>query len=188
MRPLIFIHEGNQSYLKTAIRCAIDWHNDVILIGDKSNEAYCDNWVDANQLNLCEFEKFSKIYKHMSRNPYWFELICFKRYFMLYEYVKQNGLNEFILCDSDLLVFGDLSKFNYGRYEAAFSYCEDQSNYRWAASPHCSFWTVNALRKFIDFVIETYKNNIATLQKKWSYHLHNNVGGYMRHDIAIPVA
>ena len=177
MRPLVYIHEGNQPYLKTAISCAKNWNNDVVLIGDKSNKAYCDKWVDMDTLDMSEYVQFSQLYKHMSKNPYWFELVCFKRYFALYEYAENSKLDEFILCDSDLLVYGDLSKFNYGQYEAAFSYCEDQSNYRWSASPHCSFWKTESLRKFIDYVIFTYRDNLATLQQKWEYHVQNNVGG-----------
>lgn len=177
MRPLIFVHEGSQHYLKSALLTAIESGNEVILIGDKSNKSFCDSWVDVSSIAVDRYKEFEGIYKHMSKNPFWFELLCFKRYFVLLGYAEEKKLDEFILCDSDLLVFSNLSSYDYGNYLAAMSFCKNQDNYRWSASPHCSYWTKKGLEQFIEFLMDTYTNGIKKLEEKWNYHTQNLVGG-----------
>ena len=81
MRPLILVREGSQLYLKSALLTAIESGNEVILIGDKSNKSFCDDWVDV-----------SSIAKDIL--PCWDML---------------KKMDDFILCDSDLFVFSNLS-------------------------------------------------------------------------------
>lgn len=50
MRPLILVREGSQLYLKSALLTAIESGNEVILIGDKSNKSFCDDWVDVSSI------------------------------------------------------------------------------------------------------------------------------------------
>lgn len=175
--PLVFIHEGNQEYLKFAIKSAVDQNHEVFLLGNDLNKTFCENWISIDTFNILKFDKFKEVYEHMSSNNEIFELLCFKRYFILLEFMEKSKLDEVIMLDSDVLVYTDFSDYNLKNYSVALSIHENQDNYRWSCSPHCSYWTISALRDFINFCIMTYSNNKKVLHRKYIYHKKNNIKG-----------
>ena len=178
--PLIIVHEGAQEYLKLAIDSASKYNKKVFLIGDGSNKNFCDNWYSSELLKSELYLKFKSVYKHMSSNSYEFELLCFKRYFSLYEFVKKKEIKKFIMLDSDLLTYSNLSDkriIDFSNIDLSLSICKNQENYRWSASPHCSFWKLETLEKFILYCIDVYENNIDVLEEKYKYHELNNIPG-----------
>lgn len=54
--------------------------------------------------------KFTRVYEHMSVNPLRFEVMCFQRWFIMYDYAKRNGIEAFWHFDWDLLIFTDLER------------------------------------------------------------------------------
>ena len=153
----IFIHKGNQDYFKTALKQAkkTNPESKIIVIGDSYDKKIKGvDFYDINSFNL----SFSKIYKHYSKNQYNFELFCFQRWFILKEFMINSKLDFVFACDSDLMIFEDLSKYIniYKKYLAGICMCEYQENYRWSASGHISFWTLEGIIKFCDFLIEYY--------------------------------
>ncbi|MCC8192286.1 MAG: hypothetical protein LIO41_04525 [Ruminococcus sp.] len=166
MTPVIFIHTGDSWYLKYSIKQAEKFNSQVILIGDERNKKYARYWENIELFSSELYKRFEKAYTHMSTNAYQFELMCFKRYFIAYAYMQQNNLSNIWLADSDCLIYEDLSSLNMYDYDVAFSSCKNQDNYRWSASPHCSYWSIEALKKYIDFLFCTYEKENKRLIEK----------------------
>lgn len=176
--PVIFFHEGNQEYLKYAILSAEKYNKTVILLGDKSNKKFSKLFDYQEKYISDKYFKFTKYYKHMSTNGIDFEINCFKRYFILNEFMKKNDYRKSILLDSDVLTYVNYSSIKYfNECYAALSIPKKQEDYIWACSPHCSCWTIEALDDFITFILEIYKNNIKKLREKYDFHLKNHIKG-----------
>lgn len=175
--PLIFIHTGNQEYLKYTITQAEKYNECVYLIGDDSNRNFCKKWVDSKEYLEEEYFEFEKTYKHMSSNSKEFELGCFARYYLAYSFAQKNNLETFMFLDSDLMVYKNFSELNWEGFDAALSIQYSQEPYIWTVSVHCSYWTIKTMRSFLDFLMKAYENNIDDLNKKWEYHLKNNIPG-----------
>lgn len=106
--PIIFIHKGNSPYLKFALAQAqfSNPHSDIILIGDNSNQHYSEtykHWL-IHDYSLSATE-FSSRYLHLSTNNYDFELFCFQRWFILYDFIVAQEIKApFVYLDSDVLI------------------------------------------------------------------------------------
>ncbi len=52
------------------------------------------------------YERFCRSYVHLSSNPPEFEKVCFRRYFLLAQFLESHpDVGEFVLIDSDVLLF-----------------------------------------------------------------------------------
>lgn len=106
------------------------------------------------------FNTFRSNYTHLSSNSSEFELICFRRYFILLKYLENNpSISNFILADSDVLAFEGLtdhiSQMCVG-LEFMGSSCFENSLQETQISPHLSYWTRGALEDFIAFLLRQY--------------------------------
>ncbi|MCM1262522.1 MAG: hypothetical protein NC313_07340 [Butyrivibrio sp.] len=175
--PVVFLHCGRQNYLKTAIYVA-QKNNDILLIGDNSNRDYCANWFCIDDYQNIKFENFKNNYKHMSSNSESFELMCFQRYFYLYEFMKKERLQTAIMVDSDVLVYGNLHQY-FKQYNCgcAFSIPYKQEPYIWVAGPQCCYWTLNSLHSFIEYLGSFYDTYIDMLEEKYKYGKSKNKKG-----------
>jgi hypothetical protein len=108
--PIIFIHIDDSDYLKyTLAQAKISSPNAIIhLIGDQFN----DNYEFVTHHNIknysSEAELFSKLYKHHSTNSYSAEIFCFRRWFVLKEFMEDNDLTRCLYLDSDVLLYADI--------------------------------------------------------------------------------
>lgn len=169
--PVCFIHQGNQKWLEIAISRAIKSGNEVYLLGDETNKHFTPNWYS---LKACETElseEFKKRYEHMSSMPERFELFCMLRYFYLYAFMENNGINEVIMVDSDCLVYHTYVEGEYSGYDCAFCYEED-----WVSPTSC-FWTKRAIRSFLDYMLELYGENKKILLDFWDKYDKTRNGG-----------
>lgn len=171
---ILVLHDGSQDYLNKCIAQARKICSDIKFIG-KSN-------IYKSELKTEEFLKAEKYinlflskYKHMSTNPEMIETSCFKRFFYAYEYARANELTDIWIIDSDVMIFTDLKEISKnGRwlemYDAGLSIPkQDYSSYDWAASPHTSWWKLEGLKNFIEFILETYTSNISILEEKYNF-------------------
>lgn len=175
--PVFFVHTGYQPYMEQTIHQAERTNEVVYLLGDFSNKKVAKRWVNIENYESTKYEAFRKLYKHMSTNTDEFEFNCFRRFFVSYEFAKEKGINEFVMLDTDCFAFVNFSELGYEGYDVALSIPKDQSNYLWTASPHGSYWTLEALESFLEFLEWEYTENIAELEEKWKYHVDNNVLG-----------
>jgi hypothetical protein len=116
----------------------------------------------------------------MSSNSERFEILCFKRFFLIKEFANKLNKKEFWLIDSDLILLDSLYELEIflkrNSYDCAL-FTPSQSGYTWTSSPHLSFWTIESLDEFIDFVIKTYRDDFSKIEEKWHYHLENKKPG-----------
>ena len=85
------------------------------------------------------------------------------------------------MIDSDLVLTADLSKLQQhpliNKCEAAFS-TPHQEEHVLASSPHCSYWTLRGLEKFIQFLDQLYQGDSRRLlDEKYAYHQAHNIPG-----------
>lgn len=107
------------------------------------------------------YERFRHAYVHLSSNSPEFERICFRRYFLLAQYLAANpGCSAFVLIDSDVLLFkgiGEHVRRLAGKADFSGSYISPADGWNpCQVSPHVSYWTANGLRRFVAFVLDTY--------------------------------
>lgn len=176
--PLIVIHKGNQDYLKSCVS-SIEKYHEIYLIGNDENKGLIQNWVSFESLDNHYFKMFDEAYVHMSTNSSVFEKICFYRYLVMYEFAKKNNIDEFIHCDSDIILINDCNELfkKISNYGTAFFIPKNQSNHRMTASPHFSYWKIEVLKEFIEFFINQYIGNSKDLLTKYQYHLDCNIPG-----------
>lgn len=129
-----------------------------------------------------EFENFSKIYQHMSSNTREFELICFRRYFLIKNHIAKKDINQFVLLDSDVLVFDGIDehiKKIVNNQKFIGSYIKSSLESDFQISPHCSFWTKDALCDFIDFTMNIYgsEDGLCSLREINNKFVENNKRG-----------
>lgn len=176
--PLIFVHTGYQKHLEIVIPQAERCNDQVYLLGDDSNKNVAAQWFHIDKYIDDRYEIFKSKFINMSSNTAEFELNCFKRYFVCYQFAKIQGIDRFCMMDSDCLVYENLSNLGLQEYDAGASIPEDQSNMNWTASPHCSLWSMDALNDFLNYLLTAYdEENIEPLLKKWNYHQESSVPG-----------
>lgn len=178
MVPIVYVHSGNQKYLRCAIKSAQNVGEETFLIGDNSNRNLCEKWVDAQEFEDNEYKRFQKVYVHMSTNSEKFEMACFRRYFSLKRFMEKYSILKCIMLDSDILLEKKITDIaSIANSDVAFSVPSSQKKYDWVASPHVFVCTYQLLCEFIEFIIDTYTNNIEILKQKYKFHLKNNIKG-----------
>jgi hypothetical protein len=117
----------------------------------------------------------------MSSNSYEFELFCSQRWFIVYDLMERFGIERAFVCDSDVMIYCDIDReeTKLGSYSAAYCIPARQTDHRWGASAHVSFWSRETLGKFCSFMLDSYTNPIrkAALETKWKYHCAENRAG-----------
>lgn len=170
MIPVIFIHKGYQDYLECTIRQASN-KNEVYLIGDTNPNI--NNVKFENLSNYwCSCDEFTNNYTHLNTTPQDYEVFCYQRWFVLRDFMIDKGLNTIFYCDSDVMLFTDVTK----EWEK-FNQFEMTLLHRTAAI--ASFITINALQNLCKLIIETYKNKDSYNYRKITSHY------YVRRDCGL---
>ena len=166
--PVVFCHTGNDSYVYDILRRAgrSCGYRNVVLLGDNSNRGYVANWADASTCNAEETEQFRSIFRPYGEDSdAEFDLACLERHFALYGFMKERGIERCFLCDSDVLIFGDLCKLDIGDADFACTGTASDAFLTENVSPHCAYWTISRLRQFLDFVMYVYRANTNWLEE-----------------------
>lgn len=169
--PIVFIHIDDSEYLKYTLAQARIQNPDapIYLIGDEHNNNY--EFVIHYNLNnfSSEAELFSKLYKHHSINSSDGELFCFRRWFVLKEFMERNDVPKCLYLDSDVLLFADIRKesMKYRNFDFTLSL---------GFSPGFNLvHNTRVLNDFCDFILKCfisqplYKKLVKTAdQEPWS--------------------
>lgn len=178
--PVIIFHEGCPVHLPYSVRSAEKYNNNVILLGNEDNRQVAKRWYDAGKLNLDRYNEFCKVFKNYSTYSDFFALICFKRYFLYYELMKEMNYDRVIVAESDLYNCANYSEIPslQTAYAMVSTVAGQEMNYGWSSCCHCSLWTREALDDFLGFCERTYRDNSELLLEKWEYHQkRKDVGG-----------
>jgi hypothetical protein len=174
--PIIIMHRGASDYLKWAIKQAKLNNDNVVLLGDKSNENFREfcSFGYLDDLDNAYSRKFTGLYEHMSTNNYKFELMCIDRWFVLLQYMVRENIEYLVHLDSDVMVYTNLDE-TVETYLREHLMCyhvieQDYNAMRWVAGAGFSFWTMKGLKLFCDFIIDQYTQGIGELRAKWKWH------------------
>lgn len=178
MIPVFVFHMGNPDYLQLMIKQAEKSGNTVFLLGDESNKHVCQNWYLAADYVPNEFETFLKVFVQLSDYPIDFDINCFKRFFIMKDFMMRNNIEKMFFADSDLLIFTNITEYFINKnYGASLSIPMRQNNFRWTAQGHSSFWTIEYLSDFLAFTIRMYSEKIDLLKEKYIYHIEHSLKG-----------
>jgi hypothetical protein len=111
---VVFVHKGDATYLKYAVAQARSSGYRVYVIGDQiacdamRSSGLCDNCFLIEDYSD-RANAFERGYTHLSVNGLDYELFCYKRWYILAEFVKRQGLSLLYL-DSDVLLYDGLDE------------------------------------------------------------------------------
>ncbi|MFC5408969.1 hypothetical protein ACFPMF_06605 [Larkinella bovis] len=190
MLPIVFIHTGYQSYLEYSLRQGklANPESAVFLLGDDANQNRFPfaQHRKISALNPARADEFTRIYVHRSTNPYWYELLCFIRWFHVLAFMEERQLDEVFVADSDVMIYKNVGHYTPWSQRSAgqqAAYClvghQTPNSYSWLASGHSSYWTRQGLSDFCDYLLSTYRTTTdqARLEEKWQYHGKNRLAG-----------
>ena len=166
--PIIIFHIGKRDYVRYCLQSALYYENkDIILLHDDVN-AYQDlpiTVVDYKKYNQYD-NVLKQLYVHLSPNSEQLEYICIQRWFCIYSYMRKHHIARAFICDSDVLLFDNISKINK-KYLASFDYmlCSSPSNNITGGQ---SIWNIAHLNQFIQFVLHFYRSQRDTMIKWYS--------------------
>ena len=162
--PIIIFHLGDREYVHLCLRQAREYNETVILITDCP-----DNYMDtgAKCVNFNKYSKyvndFQKLYKHYSTNSAQLEFLCIVRWFVVYEYMKEQKIERAFLCDSDVLIYDNIEEINF-RYlqDHEFMLCSSHSK---DVNGCHSIWDFQKLQEFVIFSFRFYKTQIPNIER-----------------------
>lgn len=143
--PLLMPHNGQSAYARWTSHSARLAGADLVdLTG--LDDYTDDGWV-----------AFVQNYRHSSSNNEIFELLCFKRYFYIQSYCKQNAIEKFVMCDSDIILYHGVGPYLsqvQRHHDLMFSAMDGRASDH--VSPHFSLWTSAHLASFIAYLSAAY--------------------------------
>lgn len=114
MQSIIYVHKGDPFYLPLSLKQARESNPnaEIILLGDESNNKY--DYV--KHYNIKDYfdraAKFDSVYVNYSPNSRAYELFCFQRWMVIWEFQEKHPeyKDSFVYCDTDTLLFDDVIK------------------------------------------------------------------------------
>ena len=183
--PVIFFHLGNNAYLKHTLAQACSYNKRVVLLGDESNCDIHSQVEHHHHLTLHapddDLQEWSRAYQHFSSNDERFERLCIGRWFIIRNFLLKNNLKECVYLDSDIMTYTNFTEQaqDFSGKKAAFMYPSAQPEFRWGASGHSSYWTLDGLTEFCEFIKSLYatQDGLIQLVGKWNWHVANHQPG-----------
>jgi hypothetical protein len=182
IKNILFCHTGAQQWMYACVLQAVHMANgsDVIVIGDNDNKDLIDvkHFMLSDFKNSALWKNFVEVYFHMSPNPILYEVFCWERWFIIYEFCRQKNISEFMCIDSDLLIYSNPNNFNIDKF----------IKNGFAGNAFMLFVkNVEELERFLEWSISLYKDKrkaieIATFIKKnnINYPVLSDMVGIMR--------
>lgn len=183
---LVFIHEGYSEYLEFTLRQAhaASPASEIVLLGNAENDRFpFVTHVDiAAPHYAAAAEEATRVYRHMATNPKVVALRWLQRWFWLRTYLREAGLDDAWVLDSDVLLFADEQELR-ARYSEgqslALAIPQPQEPLIWAAGPHASYWTRETVDAFCRFAERSYTEpaGLARYEDKWAMHQREGIPG-----------
>ncbi|WP_303316567.1 hypothetical protein Q4Q34_07100 [Flavivirga abyssicola] len=166
--PIITFILGNPSYLKFTLSQGAMFCDNIVLIGDSSNENTCSliKHINCRDLSSKKSELLKKIYTHRSTNSIDFDVNCLLRWFYMEEYMVKHKIDKAVHMDPDVLIYDNIASTLcklYSSEEIAYSIMERDSEFDWNCMGSVSYWTLNGLQSFTNFILDYYKNRQTEL-------------------------
>jgi len=89
--------------------------------------------------------------------------------------MRSKKIDTFFYSDSDNLIYSDLNKIykKIGSPDFALAVPQEQPPFRWVATGAVSYWKLDILDEFCNFLIDYYTDpqKFAILRQKWDWHV-----------------
>ena len=182
--PVIIIHEGAVFwliYVLSQIRLS-NPAMPIFLIGDKKALRCIPEGVTGIDIKAHsgEADHFTEIYRdqHKSFNSFWFENLCFRRSFILADFLQKYQYESCWHIDSDNMIYTDLNQeLMTFPDDCKFSANGDGR----ILSPHNSFWTLDKLLEFNQFTMKSFTpgtEEFLAIERYWTdWKKENSAGG-----------
>lgn len=125
-----------------------------------------DAYVEERPALKKRLDEFDKVYKHLTTGKESFEKKCFYRWFILRNFMEEENIDKIWYADSDLMVLVNLDAYQKLRKLEVSMFMGTHFN-KFAVGPSLCFWTREDINKFCNFLIDTYTNNLTTLEKMY---------------------
>jgi hypothetical protein len=164
--PIFFFHKGSDKglFFDKVIKQAqqSNGKENVFVLTDANFHLFSDyNCIDTSKFNYGSAD-FDKLYKHHSSNNYFFEKVCFDRWFIINAIVNDLQIDYFFHVDSDVLILEDLKPvYNdilKNKYDGTMMFFEDGLGSS-ITSGHSSFWSRKLINDFCAFVCRKYEDS-----------------------------
>ena len=167
--PVVFVSKtiGQPcSYLQYAMSVASRNNDNVWLLGDEGNKQFAKGNYECIEKYSKYTEEFEKNYVHLSTIQPEIEKFCFSRWFILRDFMLEHGYEQVLHLDTDILYFANST-------EEAKRYAHLDCAISGRTSGHSSYWTLEGLTKFCDYVSSLYrqKDCFDFLRISQVYHL-----------------
>ncbi len=110
--PIIFIHQGWDRYLETALLQARRSNPDapIFLLGGHKPGGF-EGVTSVEDAEIFESAAaFAPFYRHLSAHAVHFELFCLQRWFILSAFLQREKIPRCFVLDSDVLLFTDVTQ------------------------------------------------------------------------------
>jgi hypothetical protein len=182
---VVFIHFGWSDYLRHSLgrASAAAAGRPVYLIGDRPPPADVTGIRFVPMDSLAPgWQRFVASYRHLSTQPYAAELRCWQRWWLLLALQEREAIRTVLHLDSDALLFAPPPRIAPDNLPHGFALCVPSwadDDLQWAASGHCSVWSLDALRGFCDFATTIFDKptTAEVLARKWAWHQERRLPG-----------
>eukprot|EP01036_Dinobryon_divergens_P031315 gene31315-40689_t len=156
--PVVFIHvKSVPLFLQANIELTLR-SNQVVFLGDNESLPY-QGFLKENTPSVVfadvhsfteEADSFATIFKHFSHDDpsparHEYELNCFRRWFILKQYMIANKLSRVFYSDSDSVILRNLTEVSAverGPCSAIVNIEDQAHNFHWVGSGESSTWTL----------------------------------------------
>lgn len=152
--PIIIVHRGDSFYLSPVLKQIrlFNPEGQIYLISDLIKKkhgfvSYCNIEDYMNRAN-----EFEKRYIHLSSNTYFYELICFQRWFIILDFVLHHQIENFLCMDSDVLLYCNVDDVLEKYVGCDFTICSK-------CGPACSLFNITSLSQFCHYMSSLYNEN-----------------------------
>lgn len=169
--PIIIVHKGDSFYLEPVLRQIrlFNPENRICLISDPSTAHY--DFVEHFDIDRYSegLQAFAKVYRHLSINPYDYELFCFQRWFAIRDFVREQGFPHFLCLDSDILLYCDVNEVFSRYFSYDFTVCK-------VMGPCFSLFHAESIEKLCNYMLFLYTDK-ATFNRLEVFYKEVGYGG-----------
>jgi hypothetical protein len=181
--PIILIHRGDSFYLAHTIAQARSSNPEsrLILLGDRSNSFYLGVEHHRYEDYFEGAREFAKLftYEYFPNYQYPWILFCHQKYFALRDFVHAQGLDNFLLIDSDVMIYEPVEPY-FEHYKSASMTLTSPAPGDTDFSAAAGFAIVNEtsiIDTLCDIYTRTFSQPCAALSHRWGITYFNEMFG-----------
>ncbi len=184
--PVVISHSGDDEYFKAVVIIAAQ-KNPVFVIGDSVNQHTFKGMQNIQHIHNAdlqtkELEAFDASFINYSSNSREEEFRCFRRVFLVQQFMHLNRHEQVFHLDSDCLLLEDVSKLfpaQPATPATAYALMPNYYPYLMAGCIHNALLSSDFCQAFAQLCADIYisKSKFSLIEPKINWHRENNIGG-----------